>query len=192
MIEFQTVDIDTLVPYAKNARVHNEAHIAQLAGSIREFGFNIPVLIDEKSNVIAGHGRLLAARKLGMTEVPVLIADHLTDLQRRAFIIADNKLHDNSSFDYELLSLEVEELKEEGFDTGIIGFEQFEVDSLSHSTMMSDLEDNVFSQHIGRESEEFSITFVFPKGKESEFDRYLQEHSKAELTERIIEMVVGE
>ncbi len=130
-LKFTMADIETLIPYARNARIHTDGHVAQLAGSIREFGFNVPVLIDEDRNVIAGHGRLLAARKLGMTEVPVAIASHMTEAQRKAYIIADNKLHDNSSFDYTLLQLDLDELKEGGFDLALLGFEDVEVNFAS-------------------------------------------------------------
>lgn len=126
-IKFEYRDVDLLVPYARNVRVHTEEHVAELAGSIREFGFNVPVLIDDDNNIMAGHGRVLAARKLGMEKVPVVIASHLTDIQRRAFILADNKLHDNSSFDFELLNLELQDLKSGGFDLDLIGFDEIEV-----------------------------------------------------------------
>lgn len=129
-IQFEYRDVDLLVPYARNARVHTEEHVAELAGSIREFGFNVPVLIDEDNNIMAGHGRVLAARKLGMEKVPVVIASHLTDIQRRAFMLADNKLHDNSTFDFELLNLELEDLKGEGFNLEILGFSPLEFEDI--------------------------------------------------------------
>ena len=130
-LEYKYSTVDSLVPYARNARVHTDAHIAQLAGSIREFGFNVPVLIDEEGNIIAGHGRVLAARKLGMGEVPTVVASHLSDTQRRAYVIADNKLHDNSAFDYELLQTDIDQLKAEGFDLSLAGFEDFEIASFT-------------------------------------------------------------
>lgn len=99
-----------------------------IAGSIREFGFTNPVLIDGKNNIIAGHGRVSAARKLGMTEVPVLVLDHMTETQRKAYILADNQLAARAGWDKELLSLELGELKDSGFDLGLIGFE--DIDSL--------------------------------------------------------------
>lgn len=122
-INLQQVDIDRLIPYARNARLHTDAHVAELAGSIKEFGFNVPIVIDGEYNIIAGHGRVLAARKLGMPQVPAVLVSHLTDVQRRAFILADNKIHDNSIFDFELLGLELEELTELGFDLTLAGFD---------------------------------------------------------------------
>jgi ParB-like chromosome segregation protein Spo0J len=84
--------VGRLVPYARNARTHSDAQVAQIAASIGEFGFNAPILVDNNAGIVAGHGRLLAARKLGLPEVPVVVLDHLTETQRRAYIIADNKL----------------------------------------------------------------------------------------------------
>jgi len=123
----EDVAVDELIPYARNARVHTDEHITQLASSIREFGFNTPVLIDDEMNVIAGHGRILAAKKLKIDTVPAVILSHFTTAQKRAFILADNKLHDNSSFDYEMLQTELDELKDVGFDLSIAGFEDFEL-----------------------------------------------------------------
>ncbi len=123
-------EIDTLIPYARNAKQHSDAQVAQIAASIREFGWGAPILIDSKNNVIAGHGRLLAARKLGMAEVPVVPMDHLTDTQRRALILADNKIGENASWEDELLGIELAELQEAGFDLGLTGFSQDEWEAL--------------------------------------------------------------
>ena len=122
--------IESLIPYARNARTHSEEQIAQIAASIREFGWGAPILVDGHNNVIAGHGRLLAARKLGMTEVPVVPMAHLTDIQRKALILADNKIGENASWDNELLGLELAELQEDGFDLAITGFSVDEWDAL--------------------------------------------------------------
>lgn len=96
-----------LIPYARNARTHSDKQVAQIAGSIREFGFNNPVLIDESGTIIAGHGRVMAARKLGMTDVPTITLSHLNDSQRRAYILADNKLALNAGWDETMLKLEL-------------------------------------------------------------------------------------
>ena len=103
-------NIEKLIPYARNPRTHSDAQIAQIAGSIREFGFTNPVLIDEKGGLIAGHGRVLGARQLGMTQVPTITLTGLTEVQRRAYVIADNKLALNAGWDPELLRLELGEL----------------------------------------------------------------------------------
>ena len=108
--------IDALIPHARNAKQHTDAQVAQIAASIREFGWGAPILVDGQNNVVAGHGRLLAARKLGLTQVPVVPMNHLTDIQRRALILADNKIGENAAWDTELLTLELKELEDAGFD----------------------------------------------------------------------------
>ena len=127
----EQISIETLIPYANNARTHSEAQVAQIAASIREFGFNNPVLIDEQSSIIAGHGRVLAARKLELDSVPCIRLNHLSETQRRAYIIADNKLAINAGWDDELLALEFEGLGEEGFDLELTGFTLDEIAELS-------------------------------------------------------------
>ncbi len=127
-IEYRQVDV--LIPYARNAKLHSEAQVAQIAASIREFGWGAPILIDGQNNVIAGHGRLMAARKLGLTEVPVVPLEHLSDTQRRALILADNKIGENASWEDELLGIELADLKDAGFDLGLTGFSQEEWEAL--------------------------------------------------------------
>jgi 16S rRNA G966 N2-methylase RsmD len=119
--------IDKLIPYARNPRTHSEAQIAQIAASIAEFGFNSPILVDSKAGIIAGHGRLLAARKLQLTEVPVIVLDHLTETQKRAYIIADNQLAMNAGWDEEILRVELAALQEADFNVDLIGFEDDEL-----------------------------------------------------------------
>lgn len=129
----QTIEqtaIEALIPYARNSRTHSEAQVAQIAASIREFGFTNPVLVDGEGGIIAGHGRVLAARKLGMETVPTIRIDYLTDAQKRAYIIADNKLALNAGWDEELLALELGELQTEGFDLELIGFDADELNDL--------------------------------------------------------------
>jgi DNA modification methylase len=121
-----------LTPFARNARTHSDAQVAQIAASIVEFGFNAPILVDSNSGVIAGHGRLLAARKLGMAEVPVIVLDHLSESQKRAYIIADNKLALNAGWDEELLAAELADLEREGMDLALVGFSEDELRELLH------------------------------------------------------------
>ena len=116
--------------YARNARTHSPEQVAQIAASIREFGFVNPVLVDASGGIVAGHGRLLAAHQLGWTEVPVIILDHLTDTQRRAYIIADNKLALNAGWNLELLAQEVRALEQDDFDIDLIGFSEAEMAEL--------------------------------------------------------------
>jgi DNA modification methylase len=122
--------VEALIPYARNAKRHSDTQVAQIAASIREFGWGAPILVDGQNNVIAGHGRLLAARKLGMTEVPVVPMDHLTDTQRRALILADNKIGENAAWDEDLLGLELAELNAAGFNLALAGFTPEEWDAL--------------------------------------------------------------
>ena len=129
-LQISTVPVATLIPYARNARTHSDAQVAQIAASIREFGWTNPILVDGERGVIAGHGRLLAARKLGMTEVPVIQLAHLTPAQRRAYVLADNKLAMNAGWDKDLLRVELGELRDEGFDLSLAGFDLDEIGSL--------------------------------------------------------------
>ena len=120
---YTTAPVGDLVPYIRNARTHTEAQVAQIAASIREFGFTNPILVDGDRGVIAGHGRLMAARKLGLTEVPTIELSHLTPAPRRAYVLADNKLALNAGWDDDLLRLELAELRDEGIDLGLTGFD---------------------------------------------------------------------
>ena len=122
--------VERLIPYARNSRTHSDAQVAQIAASIKEFGFLNPIIIDGDNGIIAGHGRVLAARKLGLIEVPVVEAAHLSDTQKRAYIIADNKLALNAGWDNELLALELGELGDAGFDLDLTGFELNEISAL--------------------------------------------------------------
>lgn len=122
--------IEQLIPYARNSRTHSDAQIAQIAGSIREFSFTNPILVDGDGGIIAGHGRVLAARQLGMQAVPVIRLGHLTPTQRKALIIADNKLALNAGWDDDLLKLELAELQTDGFSLELTGFSGDELASL--------------------------------------------------------------
>jgi DNA modification methylase len=132
--QIEQIAIDKLVPYARNSRTHSPEQVAQIAGSIREFGFTNPVLIDADNGIIAGHGRVMAAQKLGMDKVPCIRLAHLTETQRRAYIIADNKLALNAGWDEEMLALELGELAELDFDMDLIGFSEDELAGLMAET----------------------------------------------------------
>jgi len=133
-LKIEHTSVDRLIPYARNARTHSEPQVSQIAGSIAEFGFVNPILVGEDDVIIAGHGRLLAARKLGMAEVPVIRLEHLSETQRRALVIADNKIAANSTWDEDMLRLELEELRAEDFDLDITGFDLDEIDRLLQGT----------------------------------------------------------
>lgn len=118
-----TRKVDDLIPYINNARIHNDNQVTQIASSIKEFGWTTPILIDGDNGIIAGHGRLMAAKKLGMKEVPVIELAHLSDIQKKALILADNKIALNSEWDKELVALELDALKDADFDIELAGFE---------------------------------------------------------------------
>lgn len=126
----EKVNIDKLVPYARNARTHSKEQILQLRASLREFGFVNPVIVDKDLNIIAGHGRVLAAKEEGITEVPCVFAEHLTEAQKRAYIIADNRLALNAGWDIEMLSVELSELQGVDFDLSLLGFDDAELNKL--------------------------------------------------------------
>lgn len=128
--QIEHVSLEALIPYARNSRTHSDAQVAQIAASIREFGFTNPVLIDGAGGIIAGHGRVMAARKLGLSDVPCLRLPHLTDTQKRAYIIADNKLALNAGWDDEMLKIELSDLLGEGFDVELTGFTLAEISAL--------------------------------------------------------------
>jgi hypothetical protein len=139
--EIEHLEIDSLIPYARNSRTHSDAQVAQIAASIKEFGFTNPVLIDEDGGIIAGHGRVMAARKLKLAEVPCIRLSHLTDTQKRAYVIADNKLALNAGWDNEMLQVEFADLKDLDFDLSLTGFTSDEINELSTHDDENDLLD---------------------------------------------------
>lgn len=126
----ERIGVEALLPYAKNSRTHSDEQVAQIAASIKEFGFNNPILIDKDNTIIAGHGRLLAARRAGMAEVPCIRLDHLTETQRKAYVIADNRLALNAGWDNDMLTIELNELLEDNFALDILGFDSNELKAL--------------------------------------------------------------
>lgn len=118
----EQIKIERLTPYARNSRTHSDIQVSQLAASIKEFGFTNPVLISDDLDIIAGHGRVLAAHKLGMEEVPCIRLSHLNENQRRAYVIADNQHALNAGWNFEMLAVEIDELNDAKFDIGALGF----------------------------------------------------------------------
>jgi DNA modification methylase len=138
IIQRKTAD---LIPYANNARTHSEQQVLQIAASIKEFGFNSAVLVDGENGIIAGHGRVLAAKKLGLDEVPIIELKHLTKTQKKAYILADNRLALNSGWDNDLLALELGELSDDGFDLDLLGFDDTELSLLDEVEQTEGLTD---------------------------------------------------
>ena len=135
-MQYETRKVADLIPYVNNARTHSDEQITQLASSIKEFGFINPVIIDDHNGLIAGHGRLMAAKKLGLDEVPVLVESHLTEAQKKAYILADNKLALNAGWDADLLKVELSELKDLGFDNlDTIGFSEDEIKDILNTEL---------------------------------------------------------
>ena len=184
MRRYENVPIKQLKPYKNNARTHNEKQIEKIANSIQEFGFINPVLIDSDYGIIAGHGRVKGAEKLGMDEVPCLFVEDLTEEQKRAYIIADNKLALDAGWDYELLQIELEELDNMDFDFTLTGFEDLELDDESLFSMDDISEvDGYNSSEDDREY--FTKTFTFPLEKKNQIICYLKVHQN-EIVEQII------
>ncbi len=162
--QMQLVDISRLVPYVNNARTHSPEQIAKLRSSLREFGFVNPVLIDREFNVLAGHGRIAAAKEEGIKEVPCVFVEHLSEAQKKAYILADNRMAMDAGWDTELLLLEMESLQEMGYDIGMTGFDESEIADLFETDnegeednfdLDAELEKPCFSKtgdiwHIGR------------------------------------------
>jgi len=145
--------VSELVPYVSNSRTHSDEQVAQIAASIKEFGFNNPVLLDGNKGIIAGHGRVMAARKLGIAELPTIELSHLTDAQRKAYIIADNKLALNAGWDMDLLKLEMQGLDEEGFDLSLTGFGDDEL-----ATILADQTEGLTDEDAVPEAPEEAVT----------------------------------
>jgi ParB-like chromosome segregation protein Spo0J len=129
-----------LIPYARNSRTHSDAQVAQIAASIKEFGWTNPVLLDGDNGIIAGHGRVMAAQKLGETQVPTIELGHLSATQKRAYIIADNKLALNAGWDEQMLALEIQDLKDVGYDLELLGFNLNELQSIDDDEEPQDTE----------------------------------------------------
>lgn len=125
--EFQYRNVDELIPYVNNAKIHNDEQVTQVASSIKEFGFLSPIVVTSDNTILAGHCRVLASKKLGIKEVPCVIESHLTDAQRRAYILADNRLSENADWDMELVKNELERLNDEDFNLDLTGFDLNEI-----------------------------------------------------------------
>jgi ParB-like chromosome segregation protein Spo0J len=152
---FEKVNIDRLIPYARNARTHSKEQVLQLRSSLREFGFVNPVIVDKDLNIIAGHGRVIAAKEEGLTEIPCVFAEHLTEAQKKAYILADNRLALSAGWDDELLALEFADLKDLGFDLELTGFDEKEIEKLFASD--EEVKDDDFDLNAALEEAAFVL-----------------------------------
>ena len=182
MRRYENVKITDLKPYENNARTHSEKQIEKIANSIQEFGFINPVLIDSNYVIIAGHGRVKGAEKLGMVEVPCLFIEDLTEEQKKAYIIADNKLALDAGWDYDLLKIELEELDNMDFDITLTGFDDLNFDDVFSMDDISEIEGYNSNED---DREYFTKTFTFPLEKKNQIICYLKVHQN-EIVEQII------
>lgn len=167
-MEIEMIALDVLIPYVNNARTHSDEQVAKIAASIREFGFADPVEIDEANMLLAGHGRVMAARKLGLTEVPAVRHEGLSEAQKKAYILANNKLALDAGWDLELLNLELEELKDLDYNLDITGFDNEDI-----STLQSEL-DELNEEPKTKESilDKLDICIDEPRTKVEKGDRW--------------------
>ena len=156
---YKTVLVSDLIPYARNSRTHSDIQVNKIASSIKEFGFLSPVLIDKDNGIIAGHGRVMAAQKLGLKEVPVLQISHLSDTQKRAYIIADNRLALDAGWDEEMLRVEFAELADNGFNLELTGFELGEITNINLDG--TDLVEDSKTKEI--DTDDFEMSCICPK-----------------------------
>ena len=147
-LEVAYVATTDLIPYANNPRTHSEQQVAQVAASIQEFGFNNPILIDEHNSIIAGHGRLAAAQKLDMNTVPTILLEGLSEAQRKAYVIADNKLTENGGWDYGILAVEIERLKEKEFELSLLGFGEVELEGILQEEIDMSILDEIDDEEV--------------------------------------------
>lgn len=154
-LNYYLADVEELIPYARNARTHSSAQITQIAASIKEFGFLAPIVIAEDNTILCGHGRFYAAQKLGLKKIPCVKESHLTEAQKHAYIIADNKLSINAGWDDELLAVELSDLQGEGVDLSITGFDEKELADLFDDKSKSDVEDDGYDLSAALEKAAF-------------------------------------
>lgn len=168
-LKFEYRNVEDLIPYARNAKIHKPEQIENLAASIREFGFLSPIIIDKDGTVAAGHGRLMAAKKLKLKKVPTVLASHLTDTQRKAFTLADNRIGEvNTGWDMEMLSLELEELGELEYDySDFMDFEGLSIDS-DDSDDITDSFTFVEPSDIEPENKKYDLRIICSSGEEQQ------------------------
>lgn len=184
-LSVEEVPTDELIPYARNAKIHTNEQVDQICSSIEEFGFNDPVAVwdgPEGTEIVAGHGRVMAAKKLGMTKVPIIRLDHMDDKERKAYGLAHNKTTMNTGWDFAKLDAELDELAGE-FDMGDFGF-----DSMPEFDAIEDLMQNDFTDSTPKEdAETFNVTFVFPVEAREAVTEYLKGYGKDNVAQRIVE-----
>ena len=175
--KIEQLSVEKLIPYAANSRTHSDAQVAQIASSIKEFGWTNPILVDSDNTIIAGHGRLLAARKLGMKDVPAIVLDHLSKAQQRALVIADNQLALNAGWDMNMLKAEIEDLNLENFNLELLGFDDDFLDGLLETNPSANA-DNPYTAKI-------NTPIYEPKGEKPEIKELYDDTKTADLIAQI-------
>ena len=175
-------NIEDLIPYVNNSRTHSDEQVTQIASSIKEFGFTNPILIDEQGGVIAGHGRLMAAKKLKLEQVPTIKMQGLTDAQRKAYVIADNKLALNAGWDFDLLKIEIESLQSINFDIDLLGFDESEIDSI-----FGNIEDDEIEQGLSDVNDETKYLLLIEYDNEWQLEKAFNETQEKGFKCKIIE-----
>ena len=166
-IEYKRVD--DLIPYVNNSRTHSDEQVTQVAASIKEFGFTNPILIDENNGIIAGHGRLMAAKKLKLEQVPTITLVGLSDAQRKAYVIADNKLALNAEWDFDLLKIEIESLQEDDFKLDILGFDVDELNGvLGFDDIAEEDEEEPEQDYEDKYKEQYGVIIMCKSAEEQE------------------------
>lgn len=156
-MKYEMRDVNSLVPYARNARTHSREQVQQICGSIKEFGFINPVIVSEDGGIVCGHGRVMAAQRLGLKKVPCIVESHLTESQKRAYILADNRIALNAGWDSEMMQIELGELKEQDFDLDMLGFSENEVEYFMKGGAFAQLDDDGSGGGVDEEEGEDEI-----------------------------------
>ena len=191
-IKIEEIKLADLKAYENNPRINDKA-VKYVADSIKKFGFLVPIVIDKDNVIVCGHTRYLASQELNLKTAPCIRAENLTDKQIKAFRIADNKIHEKSSWNNDLLKEELTQLQDFGFNLEELGFLNFELDYiLSDNTenFINDLEENDFNS-VNPLNEFFSMTFVFPKDKEELIKGYISKNGKEDIVNKIISWIEG-
>lgn len=193
-LKIENISINEITEYENNAKEHPEWQIEQIANSIQEFGFNDPIAINADNQIIEGHGRLLAAKQLGLTEIPCIVLTGLTEVQERAYIIAHNKIAMNTDFDIDRLQYELNALKVEDFDLELTGFSEYEIEKLNYSALdeIKESDYSSFSNEVNKNSATFAVTLQFKKENEKEVTDFIKEKGKDEIIRIILNEIGGE
>ena len=163
------VSVSDLIPYANNSRLHSDDQVLQIASSIKEFGFLNPIIIDGDNGIIAGHGRVMAAKKLGINELPCIDASHLTEAQKKAYVIADNKLALNAEWDFDLLKIEIESLQEDDFKLDLLGFDVDELNGiLGFDDIAGEDEEESEQDYEDKYKEQYGVIIMCKSAEEQE------------------------